>query len=805
AQIYGIESVEDTSILVLELVEGETLATRIERGPLPIDDAVLFCSQIAAGLQAAHELGVVHRDLKPANVQITAEGVAKVLDFGVAKRPRPASDDSIAYKTMTEAGALVGTPGYMAPEQIRGKPTDRRADIWAFGCLLFEALTGKGAFKGATLPDLLAAIVDRQPDWSLLPAATPPAIRQLLRRCLDKNPRTRLQDIGEARITLETDPAAAESQASSQPRHGNQLLLFVAGAVVAAIATTFFTIEFDSTSQAGGLLDEARFTPLTNFEGREFDASISPDGSFVAFVSDRDGVYDALVGQVGTGIFENVTKGRVKVWLRTAVRDIGFNVDGTRIWIGAGSGRTMQSWPLIGSEPPQNIIAGDAVNVEWSHDGTRMVYHTDAAGDPMFIADRNGGSPRLLIVAAAGLHQHHPKWSFDDRWIYFSRGVHATGDMNLWRVRPDGSEGTQLTTDKVDVRYPSPIDERTVVYVAKEPSGAGPWLWAYDVESETSVRVAPGLQQYTSVAASADGRRLVATVASPRSSLWKIPIQQDVVRESAVERLEGVPTLRARAPSYGASGLFFLFSQGEGEGLRRFDGGQTTRIRIGDEDALLEPPAISPDGQSLAVVVRQGNRRSLNVVQVDGTGMRSVSDSLEVHGTPAWSRDGESIVTGGADAGGPPGLFAVRAADGELRRIAEGAVLDPICSPTEDLIVYSGPQVGATLPLLTIRSDGTPVEFEEIQRIQVFVGGQRVRFLPDGSGLVYMQGVGGQPQEFHLLDFASKQSRQLAALEGGSKIQTFDISLDGKSIVFDRLRENSDVILIDLTRSLAGR
>jgi Tol biopolymer transport system component/predicted Ser/Thr protein kinase len=222
AQVFGVER----QALVMEFVDGEDLAQRIARGAVPIDDAIDVARQIACGLEAAHERGIVHRDLKPANVRITPDGTVKVLDFGLAKALDPAGGsgpmDALNSPTFTspatELGMIIGTAAYMAPEQARGKPVDKRADIWAFGCVVYEMLSAKRPFKGETVTDTLAAIVKEEPDWSALPPATPPALRRLIANCLVKDPKQRLRDIGDARIALERIVAgAAEERVGTAP------------------------------------------------------------------------------------------------------------------------------------------------------------------------------------------------------------------------------------------------------------------------------------------------------------------------------------------------------------------------------------------------------------------------------------------------------------------------------------------------------------------------------------------------------------------------------------------------------------
>jgi Tol biopolymer transport system component len=534
-------------------------------------------------------------------------------------------------------------------------------------------------------------------------------------------------------------------------------------------------------------LATARFSRVTNFEGSERGAAISPDGRFVVFVSDRDGPFDVFVGQIDAGEFRNLTQGREE-----SPASVGFTRDGSEIWLGGGPDRRMRTLPLLGG-PMRNFLGGDVINVDWSPDGEHLVYFTKLEGDPIYVADRNGTNSRLILDSSKGRHQHFPIWSVDGQWIYLVRGRPTTLEMDLWRVRPDGGELEQLTRGKLDVTHPTPIDERTVLYTARDADGAGPWLWAVDVETRVSRRAGVGLEQYSSVAASADGRRLVATVQNPRARLWSVPILGHLATESDAEAFADLPTARALAPRFGGSSLFYLSSRGSGDGLWRYWDGKVAEIWRGSETELLEPAAVSSDGDSVALLLRRDDGSRLHVLSADGAQLRVLSESVDAQGAAAWSPDGRWIVTGGSEAG-VQGLFKIPADGGAPERIVDGEALNPVWSPDGSLIVYAGVQVNAVAPLRAVRPDGEPVELPEIE---VLHSGERMRFLPDGSGLVYM--LGTQPsQDFWLLDLVTLKSRQLTRLDPTARMRTFDITPDGQRIVFDRLSKGSDIVLIEL-------
>jgi eukaryotic-like serine/threonine-protein kinase len=304
AAIYGVEESGPAPALVMELVEGPTLADRIKAGPLPVDEAVRIARQIADGLEYAHERGVVHRDLKPANIKVAPDDSVKILDFGLAKviAGEAIEADMATSPTLTrmatQAGYIIGTAAYMSPEQAKGKPVDRRADIWAFGCVLFEMLSGKIAFQGETITDTLAAVVRAEPDWSLLPAATPLRVRVLLGRCLQKDPKQRLRDIGDARISIDEVLSGAPLEAGvpaevSKAVPRRQPILWTAAVVLIAVAAGAAVWFLKPASVPRKPV--SRFT-ITLPLGDQFVAldypgiALSPDGTQLAYSAVHSGM-----------------------------------------------------------------------------------------------------------------------------------------------------------------------------------------------------------------------------------------------------------------------------------------------------------------------------------------------------------------------------------------------------------------------------------------------------------------------------------------------------------------------------------
>ncbi len=435
AQIYGMETSGESHALVMELVEGPTLAERLEQGALPLGESLLFARQIAEALEEAHEKGIVHRDLKPQNVKLTGEGKVKVLDFGLAKAMDPTSASSLSPGDLarsptlmnsptltaagTQLGVILGTAAYMAPEQARGKPVDKRADIWSFGVVLWEMLSGKALFAADTVPDTLARVLTREPDLAALPAEVPAAIRRLLRRCLERNPKNRLHDIADARIVLEdvvsgkagesdAAPAGASDAAPGRPRLPWVLAASTALATVVAVTLALIQLRSPRGEPARALRLQVTPPESSTPTNRGGFFALSPDGRYLVMVE---------AGELWVRPLDEVTPRRIE-GIEGATYPF-WSPDSA--WIGFFEGGELRKVAREGGRPQRICAAPDGRGGSWSPEG--VILFSDRFGDNgLSRVSAQGGTPTAVTETAgrAGNEVHrYPQFLPDGKSFLF--------------------------------------------------------------------------------------------------------------------------------------------------------------------------------------------------------------------------------------------------------------------------------------------------------------------------------------------------------------------------------------------------
>ncbi|HTR03396.1 MAG TPA: protein kinase [Thermoanaerobaculia bacterium] len=446
AHIYGVEEAGGVDALVLELVEGETLAERIAQGALPIDEALEFARQIADALEAAHEKGIVHRDLKPANVKITPQGRVKVLDFGLAKAIAgdPSSPDATQSPTITaaatQAGVVIGTAAYMSPEQARGRAVDKRSDIWAFGAVVYEMLTGRKAFEGETISDTLAAVLRADVDWSALPSDTPAAVRRVLKRCLDRDLKTRFHDVADARIAMDEvqDAGVVAAPSVAAPARRASLVPWLAAAL-AALAAALLTAAILRRSGVRSAPVYAFLDPppKMNWQLTGDEAAppvVAPDGLSVVFgAGGKLWVRSLRTG--GVAPVAGTEGGTFPFWSADS-RSIGFFAGGKLRTVEASGG------------PPQSLAdAPTPRGGAWGPDGT-IVYAPDFQGG-LFRVPASGGTSKAITQVDATRHSTH-RWPWmlpDGKHVLFLAASHLnprSEASGIYVVSVDGGPATRL-------------------------------------------------------------------------------------------------------------------------------------------------------------------------------------------------------------------------------------------------------------------------------------------------------------------------------------------------------------------------
>ena len=706
AGIFGLEESEGTRALVMEMVEGPTVADRLSHGPLPVEEALSVAAQVAEALEYAHERGIVHRDLKPANVKLTLEGKAKVLDFGLAKAlsddPFSPTADLAKSPTLTiastKAGMILGTAAYMSPEQAKGKLVDRRADIWAFGALLFEMLTARLAFSGETTSEILAAILKDEPDWSALPAATPPGARELMRRCLQKDPRQRLRDIGEARIALENllaggtggtvlHPTASTPAGSPPGAVGVRRLSPGVAALLAVVLAALGVLT--------GYLARRPVAPPV------FSASLPiPDGLHL----DLENASLALSPDGRTLVLAGTAEqGQQQLWLRRLDGDKTTPLAGTTgasypFWspdgryIGFFADRKLKKIPVGGGVAQSLCEAVDARGGSWSRDG-RIVFSPGPLEGLRMVPASGGESQSISTLEKPGATHRLPHFLPDGKRLLFLKGgldakdngveclevdskkrtKVMNGDSEAWYLDPgylgfvrDGTlmvqrfdpKSLQLSGDPVPLaegvqfnsyRYTGNYTMAArgpLLYVVGSIITNGQLTW-FSLDGREMAHLGD-FGQISEAKISPDGRRVMATIRDPNFDLWMYEV------EKGIRTRFTLGPKAAAFPCWTPDSRSVVYGDGTGTVWRKpLDGSGGLQKVLSLPSISLWPGQVTPDGREVILLAQQqGTGMDLWSIPLGGAAApRKLFETTATEENPAVSPDGRWIAIASDESG----------------------------------------------------------------------------------------------------------------------------------------------------------
>ncbi len=651
--IFDTGSHDGQIYAVTELLEGETLRERLKSGALPVRKAIEWAVQIARALDAAHDKQLIHRDLKPENVFLLADGRLKILDFGLARQAPATEGATESFAAVTDAGTVLGTVGYMAPEQVRAQPTDARADLFAFGAVLYEMLTGQRAFRRDTPAETLTAILrEEPPDLARIRGDLPPALERIVLHCLEKNPHERFQTARDVAFALETLSetgsavgAAAGAPATRPVRVLAVVAIVVCALVVIGLAMSRWGSSRESRTGAAPPIAIGTASQVTADDGLEIDPALSPDGKLLAYAAGKATQMRIFIRPVAGGRTLTLSEGGTAVEYRPR-----WSPDGSQILFLTPNGASVAS-ALGGTS--QHVASGPLDSAAWSPDGKRVLV---ARAGALMIAATDGGGERPLATGSFELHSCD--WSPRNDWVACASGNlnGAKPGQGFGNIAPSSIVMTPVTggpfvsvTDRTASNL-SPAWSRDGRHLYFVSNREGPRdIYVVDVEGDGPVHGAPrrvttglGVQ---SVAFSANGERMVYVAYAARANIWSMPIPSgaavDTSRAQAITSSSQI--VESMRVSRDRQWLVYDSTLHLNAEIFRLpvSGGPPERLTTDPADDFA--PDLSPDGRAIAYHSWRSGSRDIYVKPLDGGPLQTLTSTPGQESYPIWSPDGSAI------------------------------------------------------------------------------------------------------------------------------------------------------------------